>query len=272
MNPDLAMIHRLDAIEAAAYRSLYAAAPEAGLGLAVHEVGGATLLVCKALPAPFFNRVIGLGNNTPATNRDLDEAVGLYRAAGLKKWWVQLSPDAQPDTLEEMLGMRGFTTAARRSWAKCARDNSPILPMKSALEIRALRPREEQAFAQTLCAAYGLPPSAAPWFARIPALPGWKAVAAFDRGAMIGGGLVHVHGENGWLGLGGVRREARGKHAHRALMIERIRLANASGCRLIATETGEPIGKEPSPALHNMYACGFGKVCTRLNYAAPGPS
>lgn len=271
MNPELAMIHRLDAIEAAAFRSMYAAAPDASLGIATHEIASATVLICKGLPAPFLNRVIGLGNTTPANHRDLDQIMAAYRAAGLKKWWIHVSPDAQPDTLEEMLAMRGFAPAQRKSWAKCARDNSPIPKMKTALEIRALRPGEERAFGETLCAAYGMPASAESWFAHIPTTEGWKAVAAFDGGTMIGGGLVYIKGENGWLGAGGVRPEARGRHAHRGLMIERVRMASAAGCRLIATETGDPVSNEPSPSLDNMLACGFTRVFGRLNYDAPAP-
>jgi hypothetical protein len=271
MNPDLPMIHRLDAIEASAFRAMYAAAPDPSLGIATHEIAGATLLICKGLPAPIFNRVIGLGNTTPASARDLDHIVAAYRAAGLKNWWICLSPDAQPETIDEMLSMRGFTLAPRKSWAKVVRDNSPILKMKTTLEIRTIRPGEEPTLAETLCAAYRMPPSAAPWFARIPTMKGWKAVAAFDGGAMIGAGMLYTNGENAWLGVAGVRPEARGRHAHRALMIERIRLASSSGCQCIATETGEPIGDEASPSLDNMYACGFTRLFGRLNYAAPAP-
>jgi len=271
MNPELAMIHRLDAVEAEAFRAMYAAAPDASLGIATHDIAGATLLVCKGLPAPIFNRVIGLGNTTPATNRDLDQIVGVYRAAGLKNWWIHLSPDAQPETIDEMLSMRGFTLAKRKTWAKVVRDNSPIPKMKTSLEIRTIRPGEEPALAGALCAAFGMPQTAAPWFARVAATKGWKAVAAFEGGTLIGGGLLYIRGENAWLGVGGVRPEARGKHAHRALMIERIRIASASGSNCIVTETGEPVGDESSPSLDNMYACGFTRVCGRLNYASPTP-
>ncbi len=271
MNPDLVMIHRLDAIEAEAYRAMYAVAPDASLGIATHEVAGATLLVCKGLPAPIFNRVIGLGNTTPATNRDLDQIINVYRTAGLKNWWICIAPDAQPDSIEEMLSMRGFTPAPRKTWAKVMRDNSPIVKPKTQHEIRAIRPGEEQALGETLCAAFGMPQTAAPWFARVAATKGWKAVAALEGGKMIGGGLLYLRGENAWLGAGGVRPEARGQHAHRGLMIERIRMASASGCNCIATETGEPIGDEASPSLDNMYACGFSRICGRLNYAAPTP-
>jgi len=271
MNPNLAMIRRLDAIEAEAYRAMFAAAPDASLGIATHDVAGATVLVCKSLPAPIFNRVIGLGNSTTTTNRDLDQIINIYRAAGLKNWWICVSPDAQPESLEEMLSMRGFTLSVRKTWAKVVRDNSPIARLKIPLEIRAIRPGEEQALGETLCAAFGMPQTAAPWFARTATTKGWKAVAAFDGGTLIGGGLLYIRGENAWLGGGAVRPEARGKHAHRALMIERIRMAAASGCNCIATETGEPVGNESSPSLDNMYACGFTKICARLNYSAPTP-
>jgi GNAT superfamily N-acetyltransferase len=265
---DLSLIHRLDAVEAKAYRAMFAAAPDA-LGLEALEVGDATLLVAKGLPVPMFNRVIGLGNSSDGNKRKLDNISDAYRAAGIKNWWIQLSPGARPDSLAQTLEERGFVRPARRTWAKVWRGNEPPAQVETGLEIRPVRRGEQRAFAETLAAAFEMPPPGAAWFARIPSLPGWRTLAAFDQGAMVGGGLLHLQGENAWLGAGGVLPAARGRHAHRALMLARIRLAIEAGCRHIVTETGEQMGDEPNPSLRNMLACGFTKICSRENYAAP---
>jgi hypothetical protein len=52
-------------------------------------------------------------------------------------------------------------------------------------------------------------------------------------------------------------------------MTLRIGLAIDAGCTEIVTETGEPVGDEPSPSLRNMRACGFSQAYSRLNYSAP---
>ena len=265
---ELSLIHRLDAVEAKAYRDMFAAAPDA-LGLEALEVGDATLLVAKGLPVPMFNRVIGLGNSSSANKRVLDNIADAYRAAGIKHWWIHVSPGARPDSLAQTLEARGFVRPARRSWAKVWRGNEPAAPVDSGLEIRPLVRGEERAFGETLAAAFEMPPAGIPWFASMPKLPRWRAVAAFDRGRMVGGGLLHLQGENAWLGAGGVRPEARRHHAHRALMLARIRLAIDAGCKHLVTETGEQMGDEPNPSLRNMLACGFAKICSRENYAAP---
>jgi GNAT superfamily N-acetyltransferase len=114
-----------------------------------------------------------------------------------------------------------------------------------------------------------MPAKMAPWFAHLAARPAWRAVAAIDQDRIVGGGLVHLQDRFAWLGAGGVRPEARGRRAHRALMALRIRLAIEAGRTRITTETGEPVGDEPNPSLRNMAACGFTKVFARLNFAAP---
>jgi GNAT superfamily N-acetyltransferase len=266
---ELSLIHRLDAVEANAFRAMFGAAPDV-LGLEALEIGDATLLVAKGLRVPMFNRVIGLGNSSSANKRVLDNITDTYRAAGIKNWWIHVSPGARPDSLAQTLEARGFARPARRSWAKVWRGDEPAAQIETGLEIRPLVRGEEQAFGQTLAAAFEMPPTAIPWFAAMPKLPRWRAVAAFDQGKMVGGGLLHLQRENAWLGAGGVRPEARGRRTHRALMLARIRLAIEAGCKHIVTETGEQMGDEPNPSLRNMLACGFAKIFSRDNYAAPG--
>jgi hypothetical protein len=267
----LSLIHHLDAAEAAAFRDLFAAAPRdlaGALGIETREVAGATLLIAPGIPNPLFNRVIGFGNEHPAGEDDLTQIINIYRHAGVSNWWLHLSPGAQPITLMDLFSARGFAPPSRRTWAKMLRGVEPPRLTDTSFDVRVLRSGEEAALGETLCAAFDMPAACAPWFAHTAARDGWRAVAAFDGRALVGGGLLYIHDNTAWLGAGGVRPEARGRHAHRALLTLRIELAINGGCRYITTETGEAVGEEANPSLRNMQACGFAKIFSRLNLAA----
>lgn len=266
------MIDRLDAVEGRAYRDMFAAAPPSlarSLGLEARETAGATLLLAPGIPTPQFNRVLGLGNLRLPSAAELDAVAEAYRCAGVKSWWVQVSPGVHSEGLVSQLAARGFAPAARRAWAKMSRGADKPAPVPSRAEVRAPRRGEESALAEALCAAFEMPSAWAPWLAALAGRAGWRAAAAFLDGELAGGGFVHLQGGQAWLGVGGVRLAARGQHLHRALMTLRIGRAIEAGCTEIITETGEPIGDEPSPSLQNMRACGFSQAYSRLNYAAP---
>jgi hypothetical protein len=259
-----------DAIEAAAYREMYAAAPPdlgARLGLETREIGGATLLVARGIPDPFFNRTIGLGLARPAREEDLDALRDAYRA--VKSWWIHLTPGATPASLVSWLEARRFALAGRRAWAKMLRGTGAPPAVDTPLEVRAARAGEEGALAEAIAAGFGMPAAFVPWFAALALRAGWRGYVALEAGRVMGGGLLYLAGRDAWLGAGAVRAEARGRHAHRALMALRVREAITAGAQRIFTETGEQVGDEHNPSLANMQWCGFRRVCSRLNYAAP---
>lgn len=268
----LAPAWRHDAVEAAAYRDMFAAAPRdlaQALGLQTREIAGATLLIAPGLPATIFNRVIGLGNGALATDADLEAIAGAYASAGVRNWWIHATPGEHFDALCALLAAHGFVVPARRSWAKTWRGTAAPPDVQTAAQIRPARDPDGAQVAEVLGTAFGMPASGAPWFVELVRRPGWLTTAAVMGGKVIGAGMLHLQGDAAWMGVGGVLPDARRAHAHRALMAQRIREAIGRGCTGIYTETGEPAGDEPNPSLRNMQACGFRKVCSRLNYAAP---
>ena len=264
-----------DAIEAAAFVDFYAAAPPtlaAQLGLRTAEVAAATLLFAPRLPATIFNRAIGLGVHRPANEADLDAVIAAFGEAGqgTLAYWIHANPFAAPASLAQWLESRGFTLPERRTWAKMLRGTAPPPDIPTSLEVRRARPAEVSAVAQTIATAFGMAPMLVPWIEAIFGRPRWRGYAVLADGKVVGGGALFVDGQDAWLGLGSVATEFRNRGGQGALMALRIRDAIAAGCTRIATETGEPVANEPNPSLANMVRCGFGKACSRLNYAAPG--
>ncbi len=272
VSEDTLLAYRHDAVEAAAYRDMVAAAPPSlahALGLETRDVRSATLLVAPGLPTPIFNRVIGLANGAAATQGDLDAIAQAYRSAGVRTWWIHATPGPHFDDLCALLESNGYALPSRRAWAKMWRGPEPSPEVSSASEIGRASPGDATEVGAVLSAAFGMPPSAATWLASLVGRGGWLTAVARLDGKIVGAGMLHRQGRAGWLGIGGVREDARGARAHRALMAWRIREAIVLGCSDIVTETGEPTGDEPNPSLRNMEACGFRRLCSRLNFAAP---
>lgn len=267
---DLSLVRALDAVEAAAYTDLIAAAPPPvtqALGLGVSRLAGATLLHASAAPISLFNRVIGLGNEAPATEADLDAVLGRYRELGAKTVWAHLGPASRPDELRAWLAARGFSPPARNRWAKVFRGREAPPAIATLFNVRAVGPEHADALAKVIAAAHGMPPPIVPWVSALVGRAGWRAYGAFDGDALVGGGFLWQQGERAWFGLGGTLSTHRGRGAQGALLVARIRDAIASGATLLTSETGEPIADEHNPSLSNMLRCGFRVGCSRENFA-----
>jgi len=268
----IAQARIVDEIEAAAYRDMYAAAPEqlvSAFALRSMEIAGATLLMADGIPDPVFSRVIGLGNCGNVSDEHIDALLAAYRQAGISRYWVHVNPIVAPSDLIARLEQRGFKAPKRRAWVKMIRGIEPALEVDTALIVRAAIASERVAVSEVIATAFNMPPPFALWIQNMDARANWTLVAALDGTRIVGGGLLYIKNNIAWLGLGGVLPEVRGNYVHRALMTLRIATAMERGCTHIVTETGEPTHNEPNPSLRNMYRCGFTRVCSRLNFSAP---
>ena len=254
-----------DAIEAAAFRDFYAAAP-AALRLRVEDVAGAAVLIAPTLPVSFFNRVIGLGNASPATAGDIAAIRTLYADAGIADYIVHAVPSAEPANLADLLRDDGFAPGQRRSWAKFLRAPADVPRLHTDLKLREADTADATAVASAVTTAFGMPSSVGPWFAALIGRPGWRLWVAQAGDQVIATGALYVRGDQGWLGAGATLAEHRGRGAQTALLATRIRAAAELGCCVVATETGEPVADEPNPSLANIRRAGFVQVCSRLNY------
>jgi hypothetical protein len=264
---DTERVRALERLEIAAKVDFMRAVPAglgAELGVAVHDVGGAAVMIAGRTGVLALNRVLGLGLDAPATAAQLDEIVAIFRAAGVPRFLVQLSPTARPAALPRMLAERGFVHVDNLVRSERAAD----VPAAAAttLDVRRIGPDEGEVYARVLGEVFGWPAAMIPWGAACVGRPGWRHYLAFDGDAPVATAALFVDGSYGWLGNDGTTAAARGRGAQSALIARRLRDAAADGCRLLAVETSEERPGHPSPSWRNYRRLGFEDVYLRPNY------
>lgn len=249
--------------EARAYADMFRHAPPE-LHLRVEQLGAAIALIAPDLPILLFNRLIGLGLDDPATPATVDAAVGLYRAAGVKNFGVQLSPAAQPAELPDWLQARGLAPTSR--WAKVYRAAEPDAAATTTLRIEHIGQSQAAAFGSVACAAFGLPHFLQPWLAAGVGGPGWHHYLAYEGDQPVATGALYVNGEVGWLGIGSTLPTHRRRGGQAALLAHRVQQAARLGCHWLITETGEDTPAQSNPSFRNMLRTGFLLAYQRPNY------
>lgn len=237
-------MHELERISLRAYLPVY--------GAAAVEVGGATCLCAPHAPdSPMLNRVVGLGRDGPVDEAMLDEALA---AMGDTSFYVAVSPDADP-SLDVLLEARGLEPGW--GWMLFARGPSVAPPVETSLRIVEVDAETREAWARVVTAAYALPDTTLPWFAAVPAVPGWHAFLALDDDEPAAAAAVWIEGSAAYFGMAGTVPEHRGKGGQGALFAARIERALAAGCTTLVTETGELRDGSPSSSYRNIRRYGF---------------
>ena len=252
-------MHAAERGELEAFRDFYAAAPPE-LGADMKAVGGALCLRLEPLSTvTMFNRVLGLGIGEPASEAQLDEALGFLRGV---QAYVTVAPEAVPADLGEQLAARGL--APDRGWTKFSRSTDD--PPQASTGLRVERDDRGEAFAEAATHGFEMPDLFLGWLRRLPGREGWQCFVAFDGDAPAAAGALYVTGEVGWIGIGATIPAQRGKGGQSALLAARIQAAADAGCEVVVTETGAPADGQPNGSYRNIVRAGFEPQYVRANY------
>ncbi|MFW6051782.1 MAG: GNAT family N-acetyltransferase [Myxococcota bacterium] len=261
-----------DALEAAAWRDLFDAAPPAlrrELGLEAVEVGPALVLRSTGLDHLLFNRAIGLGSATAPQDRELSAILEGYRERGIARYFIHVHEGAGSDGLRHRLERFGLAPY-RRSWWKYARGREAPRPARTPHPIVPAAPEHGEAIGRLFCHGFDAPEAAAPLLAPIVRRPGWHPYVALDGSRVAGMGALYVRRRFGYLAFAVTEAAYRRRGIQGALMARRIHTALELGCEVLVTETGEEVPGEPNPSGDNMVRHGFRVVGRRHNYAPRG--
>ncbi len=257
----------IESAEIAAWTNYYTCAPldfALKYGVGVQLIGSAWLTVMTRVDSWFFNRINGLGLETPATEALLDEAIGVLKSAGCKEYTVQLSPQAQPPELESWLKARGLRF--RSNWAKMIRGDDPPASVHCGLRIKAVGVESAGAFGRILLETFEMPPRLLPMMSCQVGKPDWLNYLGYDGDTPVATASMFISGETAWLGMGSTLGSHRGRGAQSAMFARRIEDGLKAGCKWFVTETGEDTPQSPNPSYRNMLRAGFERVYLRPNY------
>ena len=253
--------HPAELGELAAFRDLYAAAPDHADAA---EIGDAVCLAVPALPkSAMFNRVLGLGLQRPATERELDEIATFFAGVGVD-YAVSPHPLARPRELRLWLDERGFHAGC--AWAKFEREVVELPEVETDLRLEEVGADRAADFGDVFVRAYGTPELFREWAACLPGRDGWQCFVAYDRDTPAATGAVFVRDGVGWFGMAGTLPEFRRRGAQSAILAARISAAAEAGATTLVTETGERVEGKVSNSYRNIERAGFQFRYVRPNY------
>jgi GNAT superfamily N-acetyltransferase len=247
----LAPVREAERIELQAYADTIAAAPDF-VPARSKRTGSAVAIRVPGVPLVELNRIMGLSSTA-----ELDELEPFFESDPVV---VSLDPEAGLDA-----ELRGRGYRACYAWQKFERGLEPY-EARTELRIAEAAPGD---YGPVIAAAFGAPPSFAPWLDALIARPGWHVFASYDEGRAVGGGALFAPGGTGWLGIAGTLPEARGRGSQGAIFAARIERARELGLALLVTETGVPRDGQPGPSYRNMLRVGFRETYVRPNYVRP---
>jgi GNAT superfamily N-acetyltransferase len=262
------LIRRSEGIERDAWRDLYRGAPHSlrrELGLAVVELGGATVLSATGADHLLLNRAVGLGTAPGAVNQVLEH----FERRSIPRFWVHMGSDLRYSPLPALLKERGIAPYPR-SWMKFVRRADPVDEVPCTLEIRPAAREDRSRVGQVLASGFDLPEHAAPLLAVGLGRAGWDYFVATDGANVVAAAATYRRGEDGYLAFASTLPAARRRGGQRALMAARLELSRRLGCRQVFTETGMPVEGEPNSSYRNILRVGFDELHVRDSFAPEG--
>lgn len=237
----------------------------ARLGAAPRWFGDAFAGALAHIDILAFNRVTGLGMEQKITVDQLDDIIAHYRKAGVRRFFVQLSPNALPPEAGEIIESKGFQLY--NHWAKLYRPlREAVPPLRSNLRITEVKDYEGDEYGRLLCRAFQWPETLVPLFAQTIGWPGYQQYFVREGKTVIAAGALYQCQDIACLAIAGTLPEHRGKGAQRLLLNHRVREAYRSGCRHLIGETAENRPDRPVTSYRNMQRAGMQLVYLRPNY------
>lgn len=264
MNDDITLFEKC---EMAAWHDFLRAAPDdiqSSMGIESVELDGALLSIVPGADVLGLNRVMGLGVVRAATQNLVEDAVNRYRAAGAKRFFVQVSPVAKPDGISRWLTDRGLSRY--NNWVRLHRTTDSVPEIETPLAIRQIGREDAAAFGEIAAQCLGWPEEIGPVVAGTVGRPGWRHYMAFDGDIPAATGALYADGEIGWMDFAATRTEYRGKRAQKALAVRRIIEARNMGCREVIVEVAEHKPDKEATSNKNMMKLGFVASYKRPNY------
>jgi GNAT superfamily N-acetyltransferase len=206
-----------------------------------------------------WNRIHVCGAEPGLTPDGLARLADQFAAAGVRRFFVWLSPGPDMDTVRGWLKARGFTRGPWTGYPTLYRAMLAPATFDGALEIREVGPAEiaraRDALGDTMWDAYEISAGK----------DGFFHFMAFDAGRPVATAALAVFERLGYLGFAATAEADRKRGAQQALIAHRIEKARAVGCTALVVETLTML----EHSLRNLERAGFAQVYEKEVYGSP---
>ena len=251
-----------------AWQDMYSAAGHEfsdQFGIKVFSMGSACISLAKNIDILAFNRVIGLGLFQTATEEMVDNIISKYKNAGIKRFFIQIHPEAAPPKLKDWFAKRNIVHY--NNWVKHYRgvENPPVV--ETELEIREVKSKDDvDRFGEIITLSFEWPDEMRLWFEHLVGRKCWKTYLALEGDKAVAAASMYVKDDCGWLSFASTLPGYRGKGAQTALIARRIQDAAELGCKVLTVETAEDNEEKRSQSLQNIQKMGFEVAFIRPNF------
>jgi GNAT superfamily N-acetyltransferase len=262
------LFRSIAACEMNAWQDMYNAAGRKisdKFGIKVFSIGSACISIVKNIDILAFNRVIGLGLFQTAAEPMIDDIISKYKAAEVKRFFIQIHPEASPSNIRGWFEKRNI--AHYNNWIKHYRGVENPPEKEKGFEIKEVANADEAVtFGEIITRSFEWPDEMKYWFANLAGRKYWKTYLAFEGGTPVASASLFVKDECGWLSFASTLPDHRGMGAQSALIARRIADAYELGCRVITAETSGDDEQNKSQSLQNLQKMGFEAAYTRPNF------
>jgi hypothetical protein len=259
----------VEQIEAEAWAQLHLALPSglrAQIGCHVKRYGAAVSILTSGADVASGNRTIGLGFENPLSEEQLREVAASYSVAGIRRWLLDWSPNAEPHAAEVLLARHGGR--AMTPVVKLWRTLGGPLPTLQEAAVRVVEIGADDAatFEEIVAGPLGFPPIVAPVVRSTVGHEHWHFYLALDGARPIAGAAMFVQGTGAWFGLSATIASDRGRGAQTALLTRRLQDAARLGCAWVSADTQPETPERANPSFRNMRRAGMDVLYYRAKY------
>jgi GNAT superfamily N-acetyltransferase len=178
-----------------------------------------------------LNRVYLCGAEAGMDFDSVARLIDLFRAEGVKRFFVWLSPGPNMDVVRRWLQGSGLTRIRRTGYPTLCRSDRSPLEFKTDLEIREVSVGDIEA------ARDQLGDTLWPEYARSAGAKDFFHYMAFDRGRPVAIAALCIFEEVGYLMAAATAESHRKRGAQQALIAKRVERAEQLGCSIEVSET-----------------------------------
>jgi GNAT superfamily N-acetyltransferase len=203
-----------------------------------------------------LNRIYLCGMESGMQPDSLEGLIELFAAAGVKRFFVWLSPGADMDVVRGWLDQRGIVRVRWTGYPTLCRSERSPLQFRTNLLIREVSASEIEAardqLGETLWPGYAMSAGKQAFFHYM----------AFDGARPVATAALCVFEDIGYLMAAATAEGHRKRGAQQALIAERIKRAEQIGCSILVSETLTML----EHSLRNLQRAGFQEVYDKEVY------